>query len=245
MSKRDPIIARLDGVALVYDVVDDHGTLFAPGCLRSSLAPVSRGRVKAFLDHGDSPSAGIYRTPLHIGTVRSLTDTRLADGRRAALVSISIFDTEEGRRAVEYVQAVLGSKSETGLSLAFVKGGEKTESASVDGKKRTRFLDVPPIEEISVTARQSVPGCIVTDLTVRPAEGWATLAQRLEGVARSKGFASILEQAEVSRLRRAYGKPRYATMAERDAALRQCYEKPAKRYATMAERKAALRQVAA
>jgi hypothetical protein len=86
----------------------------------------------------------------HVGVVASLTDTG------DALVMVAdLFDTEGGRAAKEYVQAVMAAGAFTGLSIGFVP--KRTEMATLDGKMVERFLEIE-LREISLTPMPSVPG---------------------------------------------------------------------------------------
>lgn len=151
------IIGQVEGIALVYDVVDTHGTLFARGCLdRTRAERVPAGKVKLFWDHGDVLSQGMYDTDLHIGTVRSLEDRQLPDGRWVAWMKADILDTPKGEEAHRYLRAVLASGGETGLSVGIDPKKDETVKGT-GGKMVQRFLEVA-LGEISITAMQSVPG---------------------------------------------------------------------------------------
>jgi hypothetical protein len=149
------IIGRVGGVAMVYNTVDDRGTEFAPGSLRASLDDVQRGKVKLFWDHGDMVALGFYDTDLHIGTVRSLKDITLPDGRQACYMTADIFDTEKGREVHEYLRSVAASGGETGLSIGMRDA--KAEPAMLsNGRRGPRFNEVG-LREITITAESSVP----------------------------------------------------------------------------------------
>jgi len=156
------VCGQVEGVALVYDVVDTYGTVFQRGCLdRTVRERVVKGKVKLFWDHGDAlqNDNGVYDTDLHIGTVRSLTDVRMADGRWVAWLVADLFDTSEGRKAKEYLRAVLATGGDTGLSV-----GVKPVAPPVMRNGREHFTECY-LGEISITAMSSVPGTQVT--TVR------------------------------------------------------------------------------
>lgn len=206
-------VAVVRGYALAYDAIDDAGTEWQPGCLaRAARTVIPTGSVKLFLDHGDSPTSGFYRTRLHIGTVRGLEDVTLPDGRRVALMTANIFDTAAGREVAEYLAAVVGAKSQTGLSIAVARDASRGEYVTRPSGRVFRFTDAL-LEKISITARQAVPGAVVTKLTMRPATGWAT------------------PEAKAVALRRSYGwtpeRSRFATMEQRIAALRASYRRAA------------------
>lgn len=163
-SLNDPlpsgVVGRFEGVALTYNVVDDHGTIFEPGCLsRTMRERVAAGKVKVYLDHGDAPYTGGYNTRLHVGTVRRLEDREI-DGQRVAWMVADLFDTEPGREAHEYLMAVQATGGETGLSIGMIWKAAKYVQRVVDGVMRDVFTEVP-LREISITAESSVPGTAV------------------------------------------------------------------------------------
>src|SRR5688572_22503496 len=87
------VIGQVEGIAMVYDVVDSMGTTFARGCLdRTCRERVAAGKVRLFLDHGDQPSQGMYDTHLHIGVVRELVDEQGADGKWQTRFRADLFD---------------------------------------------------------------------------------------------------------------------------------------------------------
>ena len=159
------VIGQVEGIALVYDVLDTHGTTFARGCLERTVRErVAAGKVRLFLDHGDMPiNGGMYDTHLHIGVVRKVWDTELEDGTQGAKFRADIFDTESGRAAHEYLRAIAATNSETGVSIGMMFMPETTR-AVIDGEACERIREVP-LGEISITALSSVPGTRVT--TVR------------------------------------------------------------------------------
>jgi phage head maturation protease len=157
------VIGQVEGVALVYDVVDAHGTTFARGCLdRTVRERVTAGKVRLFLDHGDAPLNGMYDTHLHIGVVREVWDVTLPDGTTGAKFRADIFDTEPGRSAHEYLRAIAATQSETGVSIGMLRLPPRTR-ATVNGESCERISEVP-LGEISITAMPSVPGTHVTAL---------------------------------------------------------------------------------
>jgi HK97 family phage prohead protease len=195
-------IGQVSGIALVYDTLDSHGTTFARGSLaRTRREKVATGKVKLFWDHGDSPfQDGMYDSDLHIGTVRSLEDIVLPDGRHAALMVADLLDTPKAHDVKRYLASVLASGGETGLSVGFRPRAEtKVKGGGV------RFDDID-LREISVTSMQSVPESAV--MSVRQQQGrpvYATMADRLLALRRVS--------------------PRVATMPERVQALRESYRR--------------------
>jgi hypothetical protein len=161
------VIGQVEGIALVYDVIDTYGTTFARGCLdRTVRERVKAGKVRLFLDHGDMPMSGMYDTHLHIGVVRSVRDADLPDGTCGAVFRADIFDTEAGRAAHEYLRAIAATGSETGVSIGMMFLPEATR-AVIDGHECQRFREVP-LGEISITAMSSVPGTRVTTVRAEP-----------------------------------------------------------------------------
>lgn len=159
----DGVIGQVEGVALVYNVVDTHGTTFAPGCLsRTVRERVAAGKVRLFLDHGDAPTFGMYDTHLHIGVVREVWDVDLPDGTKGAKFRADIFDTEPGRQAHEYLRAIAATRSETGVSIGMMTMPPTTR-ATIGGTLCER-IDEVALREISITAVSSVPGTHVTNV---------------------------------------------------------------------------------
>jgi HK97 family phage prohead protease len=156
--------AKMTGIALVYEVRDDYGTMFARGCLAQTIAErVRPGKVRLFADHEP-------RTKTHVGTVIDITDV----GDTAVMTAV-IFDTEAGRRMKEYLQAVTASGKETGAATGLSVGfrSREDESTTVDDEDgieqwACRFLEIE-LREISVTPVNAVPGSDV--LSVRRQEG--------------------------------------------------------------------------
>lgn len=141
------ICGRMVGVALVYGVVDTYGTTFARGCLDKTRAErLAGGKIKLFADHMNMTSA-------HVGVVRALED--IGD---AVMMTADIFDTEDGRKIKEYLQAVMAARAETGLSVGFVsrRGGPSSMDQQV-----YEFQEIE-LREISVTPMPAVPGTDVT-----------------------------------------------------------------------------------
>jgi phage head maturation protease len=208
MARAEPLtrirprtIGRIEGIALVYNVVDHHGTVFAPGCLdRAKRDRLAAGEIRFFLDHGDSTAANYYRSRFHIGTVRRLTSGRLRDDTRAEFMVADVFDTPMGREAMTYVDAVLQNETVTGISVGFAPRAEGP--TTIAGRRRTLFTDCD-LFEISVTAMASVPGARVTGIEWGPVvEQMASEADRLQAVRQS--FALPSEAATMAdRLRAA------------------------------------------
>lgn len=168
------ICGRVTGVALRYGVVDSYGTMFRSGSLEKTRAKVNAGRVKLFDNHGMADS---YGTRSHIGVVRSLTQAGDAE-----VMTADIFDTEDGRRAKEYLAAVMASGAETGLSIGFyAKAGEPVATAY-------EFTDIE-LDEISLAPRQAVPGATVAGVRHDP----HALAGVLAGLRTVYGADALLD----------------------------------------------------
>jgi hypothetical protein len=156
------VVGRLRGIALVYEVLDTHGTTFARGALtRTMRERVAAGKVKLYWDHGDAHLTGAYDTDLHIGVVRRMWDERLPDGRMAAMMEADLFDTAEGRRAHEYLRAVQSAGGETGLSIGMMPDTVRTETVRLEGAPVVRIKECG-LEEVSITASPAIPGTAVT-----------------------------------------------------------------------------------
>lgn len=142
------VCGRMTGVALTYNVADDYGTVFVPGCLTKTRSDkVNQGKVKLFADHGPF-------TDTHVGVVRAMED------RGDSVVMIAdLFDTEPGRAMKEYLEAVLASGADTGLSIGFRPHGEEWRSDAITGKKDMMlFYKEVELREVSITPVPAVPG---------------------------------------------------------------------------------------
>jgi HK97 family phage prohead protease len=138
------IAGRVSGIALTYDVVDSYGTMFARGCAKRSIdTRVKAGKLPLLMDHERSTRA-------HVGVVRSLEE--VGD---ALVMTADVFDTAEGRAALEYVKAVLASEASTGFSVGFVP--RQSEAVTVEGQRVERFTEIE-LREVSITPMPAVPG---------------------------------------------------------------------------------------
>lgn len=145
----DGVCGVVQGVALVYGVTDHYETQFKPGCLdRTKREKLAAGKVALFLDHD-------YGVQEHVGVVRQLETVGDAE-----IMTAHLFDTEAGREAKEYLDAVLKAKAQTGLSIGFFARDTEWVDAA-DGTKVFQFNEIE-LEEISVTPRPAVPGAQVT-----------------------------------------------------------------------------------
>jgi HK97 family phage prohead protease len=147
------VVGRVRGVAVVYDVVDSYGTLFKRGSLEKTRAKANSGKVKLFDNHGASDW---YGTRTHIGVVRSLT----TDGNNEVMEA-DLFDTQDGRRAKEYLAAVMASGADTGLSIGFYERSGAWRK--MDNQSIYEFEEIE-LDEISLAPRQAVPGAEVTSV---------------------------------------------------------------------------------
>ena len=155
--------AKMTGVALVYNVTDDYGTMFEPGCLAKTVAEKVRpGKVRLFSDHDP-------RVHSHVGTVTDIKDV----GDTAVMTAV-IFDTESGRRMKEYLEAVTKSGAVTGAVTGLSVGFRSREDESItidgdDGPQWACLFKEIELREISVTPVNAVPGSDV--LAVRREAG--------------------------------------------------------------------------
>lgn len=141
------IAGRVSGVALTYEVVDSYGTMFARKCAKRSIdSRVAARKVPLLMDHERTSKA-------HVGVITSMTD--VGD---ALVMTADVFDTAEGRAALEYVKAVLASGASTGFSIGFIP--RTSEMATVDGKTVERFTEIE-LREVSITPMPAVPGAEV------------------------------------------------------------------------------------
>ena len=146
------VCGRVTGVALVYGVEDAYGTSFAPGCLdRTKREKLAAGKISLFVNH-------VYGIHSHVGVVRTLTTVGNEE-----MLSADLFDTEEGRKAKEYLTAVMDAGGYTGFSIGFydrsvpVFDGTVAEPPQGEGYTFTEI----ELDEVSITPRPAVPGADV------------------------------------------------------------------------------------
>jgi len=138
------ICGRVSGVALTYEVVDSYTTMFARKCAKRSIdTRIAARKVPLLLDHERTSKA-------HVGVV-----TAMEDVGDALVMTADVFDTADGRAALEYVKAVLASGASTGFSIGFIP--RASEMVSVDGKNVERFTEIE-LREVSITPMPAVPG---------------------------------------------------------------------------------------
>lgn len=142
------ICGRVSGVALTYEVVDSYTTMFARKCAKRSIdTRVAARKVPLLLDHERTSKA-------HVGVITSMED--VGD---ALVMTADVFDTADGRAALEYVKAVLASGASTGFSIGFVP--RASEMVTIDGKPVERFTEIE-LREVSITPMPAVPGAEVS-----------------------------------------------------------------------------------
>lgn len=143
------VAGRVSGIAVTYEVVDTYDTVFARGSLKRSIASrVAAKKVPLLLDHERTTSA-------HVGVVTSMEE--MGD---AVVMTADVFDTADGRAALEYVKAVLASGASTGFSIGFVP--RRSEDMKMGDKLVERFTEVE-LREVSITPMPAVPGADVTN----------------------------------------------------------------------------------
>lgn len=144
----DGVAGRVSGVALTYEVVDSYGTMFARGCTKATIErKVKARKVPLLMDHE-------RRTGAHVGVVSLMQE--MGD---SLMMTADLFDTPEGRAALEYVKAVIGAGATTGFSIGFAP--RRTEAVTVDGQIVERFLEIE-LREVSITPMPAVPGADIT-----------------------------------------------------------------------------------
>lgn len=149
------IAGRVSGVALTYEVVDSYGTMFAKKSAKRSIdGRVAARKVPLLMDHERSSKA-------HVGVI-----TSMSDAGEALLMTADVFDTAEGRAALEYVKAVLASGASTGFSIGFIP--RASEMVTVDGKVVERFTEIE-LREVSITPMPAVPGAEIASARNEPA----------------------------------------------------------------------------
>lgn len=226
------VAGRVSGIALTYEVVDSYDTMFAKGAAKRSIdTRVAARKLPLLMDHERSTRA-------HVGVV-----TGMADVGDALLMTADIFDTAEGRSALEYVKAVLASGASTGFSIGFIP--RRSESVLIEGRSVERFTEIE-LREVSVTPMPAVPGAEVQAARHEDEEAadersddeLLAIAARasldaLPSVVRAAIIAGYADASRVApvpaspdtgtRLSDALDAPRVATMDERLRAVRQSY----------------------
>lgn len=141
------IAGRVSGVALTYEVVDSYQTMFSRKCAKRSVdTKVAARKVPLLMDHERTSKA-------HVGVV-----TEMQDVGDSLVMTADIFDTADGRAALEYVKAVLASGASTGFSIGFVP--RMSEMVMVNDKPVERFTEIE-LREVSITPMPAVPGAEV------------------------------------------------------------------------------------
>lgn len=141
------IAGRVSGVALTYETVDSYQTMFARKSAKRSIDnKVAARKVPLLMDHERTSKA-------HVGVV-----TEMQDVGDALVMTADIFDTADGRAALEYVKAVLASGASTGFSIGFIP--RASEMTTINGKPVERFTEIE-LREVSITPMPAVPGAEV------------------------------------------------------------------------------------
>lgn len=148
------IAGRVSGVALTYEVVDSYNTVFARGCAKRSIDnKVKARKVPLLMDHSRTVGA-------HVGVVASMVDSG-----DSLVMTADLFDTPEGRSALEYVKAVIAAGASTGFSIGFVP--RRSDMVMMQGKPTEKFLEIE-LREVSITPMPAVPGADVTGARAEP-----------------------------------------------------------------------------
>jgi len=141
------IAGRVSGVALTYEVVDSYQTMFSRESTKRTVNnKVAARKVPLLMDHERTSKA-------HVGVV-----TEMADVGNSLVMTADIFDTADGRAALEYVKAVLASGASTGFSIGFVP--RSSEMVKMGDKTVERFTEIE-LREVSITPMPAVPGAEV------------------------------------------------------------------------------------
>lgn len=141
------IAGRVSGVALTYETVDSYMTMFARGSAERSISAKVRARkLPLLMDHSRTVGS-------HVGVVASMIDSG-----DSLVMTADLFDTPEGRAALDYVKTVIRAGASTGFSIGFLP--KRTDMVPVDGKLVERFLEIE-LREVSLTPMPAVPGADV------------------------------------------------------------------------------------
>lgn len=159
------IAGRVSGVALTYEVVDSYGTMFARKCAKRSIdGRVAARKVPLLMDHERTSKA-------HVGVI-----TGMSDVGDALVMTADVFDTAEGRAALEYVKAVLASGASTGFSIGFIP--RASEMVTVDGRAVERFTEIE-LREVSITPMPAVPGAEIASARNEASDVAAVVAEEV------------------------------------------------------------------
>lgn len=186
----DGVCGIVTGIAVRYNVKDSWGTRFRPGAFDKTRSKVAARKVKFFANHGAGDSYGI-RT--HVGTIVSLV---LAGD--AEVFTAELFDTEEGRHAKAYLEAVQKSRAETGASVGF---NPREGEWMAEGDNKYAFYDFIEVEleEISLAPRQAVPGAVITGVRHAPnIEDARLLLRGLRAVYSEEQLLSLIRETDTS-----------------------------------------------
>jgi len=141
------ICGRVSGVALTYDIVDSYSTVFARGCAKRSIdTKVKARKLPLLMDHSRTVGA-------HVGVVSAMQDAG-----DALLMTAELFDTPDGRAALEYTKTVIAAGASTGFSIGFVP--RRAEMVVRDGQMVEEFREIE-LREVSLTPMPAVPGADV------------------------------------------------------------------------------------
>lgn len=204
------IAGRVMGVALTYDVVDSYQTMFKRGAAQQSInTKVKARKVPLLMDHDRTVAS-------HVGVVASMTE--VGD---TLVMTAELFDTPDGRAALEYVKAVIAAGASTGFSIGFVP--RRSEMVAVNGKPVELFTEIE-LREVSITPMPAVPGADITaartddtqdPIATEPDEEMRDDAQLL--VVAARAALNALPAAVRSDLLRAYAVHSIDTPAGTDA----------------------------
>ena len=152
------ICGRVSGIALTYEQVDTYQTMFARGCAAKTISrKVPARKLPLLMDHE-------RRTGAHVGVV-----TAMQDQGPALLMTADLFDTADGRAALEYVKAVIAAGASTGFSIGFRP--ITSEMVALGPDTIERFTEIE-LREVSMTPMPAVPGTDVlgarTDTATMP-----------------------------------------------------------------------------
>jgi HK97 family phage prohead protease len=185
------VAGRVSGVALTYETVDSYGTLFARGCAKLTIAgKVAARKVPLLMDHE-------RRTGAHVGVVSMMTEAG-----DSLMMTADLFDTPEGRAALDYVKTVIAAGASTGFSIGFVP--RKAETVTIDGRVAERFLEIE-LREVSITPMPAVPGADVVSARTDPEPALERSDAELLAIAAAAALDAMPAEARASLLARYVG----------------------------------------
>ena len=111
------------------------------------------------LTHVNTLADGFAASALGRFAAKDAVHAMMQEMGDSLMMTADLFDTPEGRAALDYVKTVIAAGASTGFSIGFVP--RKAETVTIDGRVAERFLEIE-MREVSITPMPAVPGADVT-----------------------------------------------------------------------------------